>query len=159
MKLIPCISGWMLLGVLSGPCGEETVSAAFMYLSFTIRETKGDAYINSLHWVTSTWECIALAHTGKGNTLLPCLCKTVFPKGTVNLFWDSSLWSKDHVVLCLLNLLSSQRKRKPSGCWTTWIPPQAAGQDGKAYKIAPGQLEGERSNHLKLNSDPSSPSL
>lgn len=64
----------MPLRVLSGPCGEEMVSAAFLYLSFSIQESQGDVYINSLHRVTSTWECVAMAHTDKGNTsLLPCL--------------------------------------------------------------------------------------
>lgn len=45
-----------------------------IYVSFTIWESKGDVYINSLHRVTSTRECRAMAHTGKGNMLLlPCL--------------------------------------------------------------------------------------
>lgn len=40
---------------LSGACEEEMVSAAFLYLSFSIQESQGEVYINSSHRVTSTW--------------------------------------------------------------------------------------------------------
>lgn len=64
----------MLLEILSGPCGKEMVSAVFMYLSFAFQESKGDVYVNSFHRVASTWECIAIARTGKESVLLlPCL--------------------------------------------------------------------------------------
>lgn len=57
-------------------------SDAFMYLSFTIWESEGDVYVNSLHRVTSTWQ---MQVKGTCRFCHGC-CKTVFPKGMVKLF-------------------------------------------------------------------------